>query len=80
MHTKTLLVPKKDKELKTIEKEVITQRRALAVVDHPQVLKRKVDGSRITPKFLRVSSYLFECLSITTRKTPGDVVSVRRGS
>ena len=45
---------RKDAELKSIEKQVITQRRALNVVTEPQTLNRKVDKSRISPKYLRV--------------------------
>ena len=44
-------------ELKVIEKDVITHRRQnLKVVDEPQLLSRKVDGNRINPKFLRVTT------------------------
>ena len=45
---------RKDSELKSIEKQVITQRRALNVVTEPQTLNRKVDKTRISPKYLRV--------------------------
>ena len=45
---------RKDTELKSIEKQVITQRRALNVVTEPQTLNRKVDKTRISPKYLRV--------------------------
>ena len=43
-------------ELKAIEKEVITHRRKLRVVDEPQLLRRKVDTNTINPKFLRVKT------------------------
>ena len=43
-------------ELKAIEKEVITHRRKLRVVDEPQLLRRKVDTNTINPKFLRVTN------------------------
>ena len=43
-----------DGELKAIKADVITNRRALKVVDEPQFLSRKVDSHRINAKFLRV--------------------------
>ena len=50
---------RKDSELKSIEKQVITQRRALNVVTEPQTLNRKVDKTRISPKYLRVKMLVF---------------------
>ena len=44
-----------ESELKAIEKDVITNRRNLRVVNEPQFLSRKVDSNSINPKFLRVS-------------------------
>ncbi len=47
-------------ETKEIKKVVRGQR----VVTSPQMLRRKVDGNRITSKYLRVSNYGIKCVWI----------------